>query len=140
MASFDEYCIFANNMKLTRKQVGTLENLDPPGEHMKYYVYKMKRSSLTPKKCKMEFGVEFTNAYLKRYLRQPIEVHVECNICTEKGKIRMEMGRGSEINKATLTSGWAKAVRRYLIEEEDIYIFMFSPNSDDGLHLLIMHL
>jgi hypothetical protein len=53
MASFDEYCIFANNMKLTRKQVGTLENLDPPGEHMKYYVYKMKRSSLTPKKCKM---------------------------------------------------------------------------------------
>uniref|UniRef100_A0ACD5W6R1 Uncharacterized protein n=1 Tax=Avena sativa TaxID=4498 RepID=A0ACD5W6R1_AVESA len=127
-ASFDEHYIFANNMELTRNQLRTLENLvnkDSPGERMKYYVYKMTNSSVIPNNCKMEFGVEFTNANLKRYLGQPIEIHVECTTSKEKAIIRIKMEQGT--NKAIITSGWPNAVKRYLIEEEDIYIFIFYP-------------
>lgn len=139
-ASFDEHCVFANDMELTRNQVRTLEdvvNKDSPGRHKGYYVYKMTNSSPSQNKCKMEFGVEFTNAYLKGYLGQPIEINVECTSSKEKSIIRMKMEQGT--NKAIITSGWANAVERSCIEEEDICIFIFYTDSDDRLNLMIMN-
>ena len=68
-----------------------------------------------------EFGVEFTNTNMRGYIQTPIKVFVESAISGKTFMVNMKRGVGT--NKAILSGGWAKATKRYRMEEGHIYIF-----------------
>ena len=52
---FDEHCIFGNNLELSERAANYLDRIvkDSPAETIKYYVYRMTKSTVIPKKAKM---------------------------------------------------------------------------------------
>jgi hypothetical protein len=83
------------------------------------------------------FGLEFTNSHLRRYLEEPIDLHVGCIKSRKSLSVRMRIGLGSD--KAIITSGWQDAVNMYNLREDDIVIFRFHPCQNGGMSLMIMH-
>ena len=87
-----------------------------------------------------DFGTEYTQTYLKKYLKEPIEVVVECaNFFRKEFTVKMKIGEGT--NKAMLSGGWAKAMDGYKMKEGQIYLFVFNDKDKiKGLSLLLMQL
>lgn len=130
-------------MELNRNRVRFLKDMvvDCPGEPIKYYVYKLNNSSVIKHKCKMEFGFEFTKAYLRRYLpstNDTIEVTVSSPEHNKEYLVNMKLGFGTK--KGIITSGWYRVVKRYRLVESEIAIFTFYTCREGRLHLSIMHL
>jgi hypothetical protein len=73
--------------------------------------------------CK-EFSAKFTQRYLMKYLDDAIELPVQCAGYRKSYNVKMRLGL--DLKRAMLTSGWAKAVRRFGLEEGCVYIFCFS--------------
>ena len=65
-----------------------------------------------------------------------MKVYAESIGFEKKIDMRMKMRQFS--NSAMLASGWYSAVLEYKIEEGDIILIDFNPDSDGGLHLIMV--
>jgi hypothetical protein len=77
--------------------------------------------------CK-EFSAKFTQRYLMKYLDDAIELPVQCAGYRKSYNVKMRLGL--DLKRAMLTSGWAKAVRRFGLEEGCVYIFCFTVDEN----------
>ena len=85
-----------------------------------------------------EFGLEFTQSSLERFLQEPIDICIESTEVSKKAVVRMMLGKRTR--KGMLSGGWAKAAETYKMEEGPIYIFIFNEDKKNALKLLLMHL
>ena len=85
-----------------------------------------------------EFGLEFTQSSLERFLQEPIDICIESTEVSKKAVVRMMLGKRTR--KGMLSRGWAKAAETLKIEEGQIYVFVFDEDKMNGLHLLLMRL
>jgi hypothetical protein len=83
-----------------------------------------------------EFSAKFTQRYLKKYLDDAIEIPVQCAGYHKSYKVKMRLGQ--DLKRAMLTSGWAKAVRRFGLEEGSIYNFCFSVDRNGDYPWLLI--
>ena len=83
------------------------------------------------------FGEDFTDRYLKHFLRnqQRVDVHVSSMASKRPMIVRMMMGFRS--NNAIFKVGWDNFVRRYKLKEGDIVLFSFNERDDGELHVLV---
>lgn len=123
---FDSACVFANLMKLNfnqRIQLNSIAEISG-SKYTKEYVFKLTKSSVIPKKCKIEFSQSFTNEFLLGFfICEPVEVVVNCSYSNNEVYVWMILVSSG---KATITSGLTEAVKEYNLKEGDICSFSFT--------------
>lgn len=85
-----------------------------------------------------EFGIEYTNKNLMKYIKKPKDILVQCGTTDTKILVTMKLGIGTK--RAMLSGGWALAAREFNLTKGRIYAFDFVPSKRYGLNLLIMPL
>ena len=83
------------------------------------------------------FGEEFTDRYLKNFLRnqQRVDVHVSSMASKRPMIVRMMMAFRS--NNAIFIVGWDKVVKNFKLKEGDNVLFGFNERDDGELHVLV---
>lgn len=79
----------------------------------------------------MSFSKDYSEAYLKDYLRQPMVVHVtnEHSECSKKVLFKM----GKKDGRAIMTKNWREVVEGAKMKEDHMDIFRFMERWEGGL-------
>ena len=85
-----------------------------------------------------EFNLEYTKENLRKYIKKPTKIMVECATVDKKILVTVKLGVGTK--RAMLSGGWAKAARKFKLKKGRIYAFDFVPCKVYDLNLMIMPL
>ena len=85
-----------------------------------------------------KFALDFTNRYLKEFLKDPEDVLIQCTNRNKHRIVKMKLGEAS--GRAMLSGGWAKAAEYFRLKEGEIYLFSFTPTNRHVLEIMLVHI